>query len=352
MTNQATIRPVLSLSAALLLAAGASDTADARQQAPPEAPALPDPAAQTAPPPPPSPSHRPELSAPTPPAPQQSYLGVVLEDVTAEDVERLDLPEQRGALVREVVDGSPADSSGFRPGDVVVEWRGEPVYSAAELGRLVRETPPGRRVEAGVYRDGSRTALAVTLRERRGPAAFFRGPGPEIRRELPPEARARLRERMERAREEWEHARGRMEHLDERLDDLEWEWDEAGDSASVHRFRFGPMFAGDRPRLGVRLQSLTPQLSEYFGLGDRSGVLVASVREGSPADSAGLQAGDVLLSVGGEDVSDPGDAARAVRGSEGDVQVRVLRRGEERTVTVRPREPGDGGDEGDDTGQR
>lgn len=336
MPDQTTLRPALFLSAALLLAPGIATTADARQEAAPEPPPRPGPAA-TAP--------------PAPPAPRQGYLGVVLQDVMPEDVERLDLPEQRGALVTEVVEGSPADSSGFRSGDVVLEWRDEPVYSAAELGRLVRETPPGRRLEVGVYRDGSRVTLRVTLRERRGSAASFPGSGMGLRGVITPEARSRIRERLERAREEWEHAGGRMAHPDRPPEGPGWEWDDAADSASIRHFRLAPMFGGDRPRLGVRLQSLTPQLAEYFGLGDRRGALVASVRDGTPADRAGLRAGDVLLSVAGEELSDVEDAVRAVRDSDGEVEIRVLRRGEERTVTVRVRAPGGGGD-GADEGER
>lgn len=329
MTPSPALRPAhalsLVLSAALLLAAGPT-AAPAQQDAPSHDP--PEPAGPAA------------VAAPEHP-PQQSYLGVVLGDVAEEDVERLGLPEQRGALVREVADGSPADSAGLQSGDVILEWRGDAVFSAAELARLVRETPPGRQVGVTVYRDGGRTDLSVTLRERHGPRGFFPGSGFHVRGELPPEAQARLRERIERAREQRGDARDRLEHLDERLEELEWDRDGAGDSVSVRRFRFAPTFDGDRARLGVRLQSLTPQLAEYFGLGQRSGVLVASVRDGSPADGAGLQAGDVLLSVAGEDVSDASDAALAVREASGEVEIRVLRRGEERTLTARLPERGD-----------
>lgn len=351
MLRQTTLRPLLIFPAALLLAPGIATTADARQEAAPEPPPQPDSAATAAPAGSPPPSPRPRAAPPAPPAPRQSYLGVVLEEVTSEDVERLGLPEERGALVTDVLEGGPADSSGLRAGDVVVQWRNEPVYSAAELGRLVRETPPGRRLEVGVYRDGSRMTLRVTLREGRGPGASFRGSGIGLRGVIPPEARSRIRERVERARGEWDRARRRMERPDGPLEDLEWEWDDAGDSASVRHFRFPPMSGGDRPRLGVRLQSLTPQLAEYFGLGDRRGALVASVRDGSPADRAGLQAGDVLLSVDGEEIPDVGDAVRAVRDSDGEVEIRVLRRGEERAVTVRPRAPGEDGTGADDPGR-
>lgn len=261
-------------------------------------------AAQEAPPEPPR-------AAPAAPAaqeaPARSYLGVVLEDVDEEDVKRLGLPQQEGALISEVIDASPAAEAGIRPGDVVLSWNEEPVFSAAELTRLVRETPPGREVPVEVFRDGGRDALTVTPGVR-SEVGFLEG-------HLPPEARERVRERMEQARVGWRDALERLEELGGRLG----EWDEGV----------------ERSGLGVRVRTLTPQLADYFGLGDRSGVLVASVRDGSPADSAGLQAGDVLLSVSGENVSAPGDAARAVRGAGGPIEVRVLRRDEERTLTAR-----------------
>jgi len=75
----------------------------------------------------------------------------------------------------------------------------------------------------------------------------------------------------------------------------------------------------NRPRLGVSVQDVTPELAEYFGV--KSGVLVASVTADSPAARAGLKAGDVITAVDGTSVSSPaelvsalpsGDAAREI----------------------------------------
>jgi serine protease Do len=88
-------------------------------------------------------------------------------------------------------------------------------------------------------------------------------------------------------------------------------------------------------RLGVGIQSLGPQLADYFGLGDQSGVLITRVREDSPAASGGLKAGDVILAVDGETVEDPGDVSRLVWGADtGPVAIRILRDRKERTLTV------------------
>jgi S1-C subfamily serine protease len=86
-------------------------------------------------------------------------------------------------------------------------------------------------------------------------------------------------------------------------------------------FRFDEMLG--RNQLGVTLQSLAPQLAEYFGVTE--GVLVTSVSDGSVAATAGLQAGDVITSFNGASVNDPGDLRR---------QVQQLKDGEDFTVAV------------------
>lgn len=326
MTQHPSTVPFAAALSGLLAFIPAAPLATHAQEAPPPPPATPDAAPPDAPTPPDVGAAPAGPPSPRPPAvPEQSFLGVVLEDVDAEDVERLGLSELRGALIREVVDGSPATEAGFRAGDVVLSWRGEVVYSAAELTRLVRETPPGREVRVEVFRDGGRTELTVTPEEREA-SSFFRGG-------IPPEARARIRERIDRARVRWRDAREHLEDMDIRnhLEEMD-----------VRIGEHGAHFPFEDPaRLGVRLQSLTPQLEEYFGLGDRDGVLVASVRDGAPADSAGLRAGDVLLSVDGREVTDPGEVADAVSEGSGEVEIRLLRRGEEMTITARLPEPDD-----------
>lgn len=101
--------------------------------------------------------------------------------------------------------------------------------------------------------------------------------------------------------------------------------------------------------LGVMLQDITPSMAKALQLGDRSGVLVTDVIDGSPADEAGLQDGDVILEFDGEDVADSGDLTRAVRRTDpGDkIKLLVLRDGEEEKVKV---EMGDRPDDRDFTG--
>lgn len=276
------------------------------------------------------------IHAPPSPMAAGGWLGVSVEDLGADQARQHGLDEARGALVQGVEEESPAADAGLEEGDVIVSFDGEGVRSVAELVRLVRETPPGRAVELGLVRDGDRRAVSVEVGERPGPPGFAVGAGPgewedlDIRLDsVPGLSEERIAEIRARARAAGDRVRDHMRRFEV----------EPGEG-DVHVFRFF-----GRPRLGVELQSLSDQLAEYFGVAERGGALVAAVREGSPAAEAGLQAGDVIVAFGGEAVEDAGELMRAVHRAEaGDVQVTVVRRGEERTLTVALPERGARGD--------
>jgi S1-C subfamily serine protease len=67
-----------------------------------------------------------------------------------------------GVLVEQVVRDGPADTAGLRRGDIVTEFDGVSITGVAHFGRVVRDTPPGRRVRAVVWRDGVRREIFVT----------------------------------------------------------------------------------------------------------------------------------------------------------------------------------------------
>jgi len=88
--------------------------------------------------------------------------------------------------------------------------------------------------------------------------------------------------------------------------------------------------------LGVYLQPLTEQLRDYFRVKDDAGVLISEVVEDSPADKAGLKAGDVIIAVGDEEVEEQDDIIEEIRErEEGEVvEIVVVREGRIKTFTA------------------
>jgi serine protease Do len=95
-----------------------------------------------------------------------------------------------------------------------------------------------------------------------------------------------------------------------------------------------PTFNMLASRHGLVVESLCPQLSDYFGVPRGQGVLVRSVEKGSPAEAAGLKAGDVITKVNNETVHDMADWRRAMHTRSGKLQVSVVRDKHEQTVVL------------------
>lgn len=92
----------------------------------------------------------------------------------------------------------------------------------------------------------------------------------------------------------------------------------------------------EHPFLGIVPRALTPQLAVQYGIGPEAGVIVIEVVPDSPAEDAGIRAGDVITGIDGEQVDEPGDLLAELRANDpGDrVELRLLRNGEEETVEV------------------
>ncbi len=239
---------------------------------------------------------------------QGSYLGVYIADVTGEDVDRLGLREERGVLITGVADEGPARDAGLQEDDVILSWNGDRVESEAQLRRILGETPAGRTATVGLIRGGSERSLTVVLGETGGMARSFN-------------LRSGWNEgRVLELREQLEMNRDHLRDLNVRIREM------------PHVLSFMSQRGG---RLGVGIQNLEPQLAEYFGLGDRTGVLITTVKDDSPAASAGLRAGDVIIAVDGEEIDGPGDVSGLVWKAEvGPVAIRILRDRSEKTITV------------------
>jgi serine protease Do len=96
------------------------------------------------------------------------------------------------------------------------------------------------------------------------------------------------------------------------------------------------MLPGGRPRLGIDAEDIGGQLGSFFGAPDGEGILVRSVNAGSPAEKAGLKAGDVITSFNGERVRSLGDLRQrlAAQSEAKAAKLGVLRNKSEVTLSV------------------
>jgi serine protease Do len=213
-----------------------------------------------------------------------SHLGVKLRDIDPDRAKVINLGDPRGVEVMGVQEGSPAEQAGIKTGDVLLSYNGENIVGAQQLGRLVSETPPGRKVKVEYWRDGKTINVTATTA---APAPMqFSNEGPPI---LP------------------------------------------GFSMIES---FPTPFMVWKTALGIECESLDSQLAEYFGV--KRGVLIRSIVKDSPAAKAGLRAGDVVTQIGDHSVFEPKDITsylRSDRRSVYPVSLEVTR--EHKLVTVK-----------------
>ena len=91
------------------------------------------------------------------------WLGVAIDEVPEEDAAQLGLSEARGALVRQVLPGAPAETAGVEPKDVILGIDGESISGPRDLQRIIATTTPGKIVTLRLIREGKETELSVTV---------------------------------------------------------------------------------------------------------------------------------------------------------------------------------------------
>jgi len=96
---------------------------------------------------------------------KRGWLGLLIQRVTPDLAKSFGLKENKGALVAEVVDGGPADKSGVKRGDVIVQFQGKQIREFSDLSRYAGLTRPGTKVELDIVRDGEKLELSVKMGE-------------------------------------------------------------------------------------------------------------------------------------------------------------------------------------------
>ncbi len=216
-----------------------------------------------------------------------SFVGVMVQEIDGHRAQTLKLPEEAGVEVTRIDPDSPAERAGLKVGDVVLHYNGQRVEGMEEFSRLVRETPQGREVKLEIFRNGA--PLTIALRVGARPAAQA---------------------------SDTQHLQLQVVQFPSRPPDL---------PRSFLTWRI--------VMLGIDGEALEGQLAQYFGVKD--GVLVRSVTKDSPADKAGMKAGDVIVRAGESRVETPADiSSMRLRSNNGTVEIVVMRDRHEIRFTV------------------
>lgn len=283
---------------------------------------------------------------------QRARLGVELDWEQGEQTDR------QGVRIEDVAGGSPAEEAGLRAGDILVSVAGRHLLNPLpDEGReaaldndrslpvqrllvLAGELEPEEPVEVRYVRDGRERTTTVVPEEPAFGAVARVAPRIRILADS-------MRMRGDSLRIRGDRLRARLRHEGD-LREQEVRAHRYEDLTREHRARAREMaerMRGDAVRLralssarsmrlwwpfGLELVELNPDLADYFDVDE--GVLVADVAEGS---ELGLRPGDVIVAVGERAVEDVSDVRR-ILGSfepEEDVRFRIVRQGDERTVT-------------------
>jgi serine protease Do len=192
----------------------------------------------------------------------RGFLGVTITNVDQKAEESFKLPSREGALVESVSKDGPADKGDVRAGDVIVAIGGTSIKETRQLIDRVSAIAPGQKVDLEIIRDGKRLTVPVVLGER---------PGTEGEQETST------------AKE---------------------------DTPSS--------------KLGLEVDELSARTRRQFDLPkDVEGVVITDVTELSPADDAGLRAGDIVMRVNARDVASQKDFREAIAGVRSGSMVRL-----------------------------
>jgi serine protease Do len=242
------------------------------------------------------------------------YLGVETRDVNEDQVGELRLKDTRGAEITNLDHDGPACKAGMRMHDVILQMNGQTVEGEEQLRRMLREVPIGKTVSFVVSRDGQTQTMTMTTADRKmvGLQAWeqhYSVPAPGASGSVRGNSFVDTKSAANAAVAQKEHK------------------DLLGTETIVLSSSF----------TGAKLELMGPQLAEFFGAMGGAGLLVRSVDGDSPAEEAGMKAGDVVVKINSISVANGTDWTKTVHDNRGKpVPVVVLRDKREQTLTLTP----------------
>jgi len=204
----------------------------------------------------------------------RGWLGVTIQNVDRNLAESFGLDKPRGALISQLQEDGPADRGGLKEGDVIVRFDGAEILTSSDLPHVVGLLRPGTEAEVEVIRDRGRETLTVEVG----------GLGSD---------------------------------------------DTAGIAA-------GGRSSVQGGRTGLVVEEIGDQLRSRWGIS--GGVVATEVMPDSPADEAGIRAGDVITLIAGQPITSLESYRRTVDKLEAgrSVPVRLIRRGAPLFIGLKP----------------
>ena len=96
----------------------------------------------------------------------RSFLGIYMQDINEEIYEAMDLDSMQGAIIGEIVSGSPAEEAGLEASDIIIGFENKTINNGSELKNLISNTKPGSKVKLNILRSGNTKDIYVVLKER------------------------------------------------------------------------------------------------------------------------------------------------------------------------------------------
>ena len=244
----------------------------------------------------------------------RGYLGIDMRDVSEDQLGALKLKEARGVEITNLDHDGPACKAGMRLRDVILQMNGQIVENDDQLRRMLKDMPVGRSVTFVISRDGLTQTLTMQTADRRtiGLQAWEQhytvpAPGPSG------------------------VVRGNTFLGDSKSATATSAQKEHRDLLGTETIILSSSFTG------AKLEVMGPQLAEFFGASGGAGLLVRSVDGNSPAEEAGMKAGDVVVKINSISVANGTDWTKTVHDNRGKpVPVVVLRDKHEQTLTLTP----------------
>ncbi len=179
----------------------------------------------------------------------RGWLGVTIQTMSPELAKSFNISPDKGVLVAQVEPDSPASRAGLESGDVILRYNGKDVHSAQDLSLAVAETAVGSPAQVQVLRNGKGMSLEV--------------------------------------------------HVGKRADKVEEADNSSGET--------------EHGKLGITVENITREAAQAMNLTSSRGVLVTDVKQGSPADDAGVRSGDVIREINHVPVNSTSDLLAVTR---------------------------------------